>query len=64
MKNLLKPAVSMLICGLIFLTGCGINSTSLPNELKAGNTDCPDTVNISRLISLRIITVKRFASEQ
>jgi len=46
MKKLLKRIASLLVCGAVFLTGCGAASTSLPGELKAPNTDYPDTVNI------------------
>ena len=47
MKNLLKLAISLLICGAVLITGCGKTSApSLPDELKAPNTDYPNTINI------------------
>ena len=47
MKKLLKHTFSLLCCGLILLSGCtSTPQSSLPEELRAPNTNYPDTVNI------------------
>jgi len=46
MKKLLKRITSLSVCGLIFLTGCGVASTSLPSELAGQSGDYPEAVNI------------------
>ena len=47
MKKLFKLAVSLLICGLMLLSGCGTtSSTSLPDELRASNSGYPKSINI------------------
>ncbi|HOP11307.1 MAG TPA: hypothetical protein PK629_07440 [Oscillospiraceae bacterium] len=47
MRNSIKITVSLLVCFLVFLTGCGATpSTSLPDELRAANADFPESINI------------------
>jgi len=46
MKKLFKLAVSLLICGLMLLSGCSNASTSLPSELTGQTGDYPKSVNI------------------
>ena len=47
MKKLLKRTFSLLCCVLMLLTGCTTTpKSSLPEELRAPNTNYPDTVNI------------------
>ncbi|HOP10682.1 MAG TPA: ABC transporter substrate-binding protein [Oscillospiraceae bacterium] len=46
MKRLFKLSTSLLICGALFLTGCGAPSTSLPNGLVGQAVDYPETMNI------------------
>ncbi len=45
MKKSIKLAVSLLICGLILLSGCGTGSTSLPGNLQSKNGQV-STINI------------------
>ncbi len=54
MKKLFKLAVSLLICGLMLLSGCGTPSTSLPSELKGSNTDYPKNINIMTPVFFRV----------
>ena len=46
MKKLLKRIASLLVCGAVFLTGCGVTSTSLQSELTGQSGDYPKTINI------------------
>ncbi len=46
MKKLINLLVSLMICGLMLLSGCGTPSTSLPSELVGKTTANPDTLNI------------------
>ena len=46
MKKTMKVFVSLLICGLLLLTGCTTISTSLPNELVGKTGEYPETLNI------------------
>ena len=46
MKKLFKLAVSMLVCGLMLLSGCSNASTSLPNNLAGKITTNLDTFNL------------------
>jgi len=42
----LKISISLLVCGSIFLTGCGTASTSLPSELAGKTGNYPAAINI------------------
>jgi len=47
MKKSIKLTVSLFICGLMLLSGCGTtSSTSLPDELRASNSGYPKSINI------------------
>ena len=46
MKNLLKLNVSLLICGLVILSGCGAPISSLPNKLAGKTGNYPKSINI------------------
>ncbi|HPS34439.1 MAG TPA: hypothetical protein PK854_04155 [Oscillospiraceae bacterium] len=47
MKKLFKLAVSLFICGLLLLSGCGsVTTTSLPKELIEKSGDYPKSINL------------------
>jgi len=46
MKKLFKLVVSLSICGLLLLSGCGTASTSLPSELEGQTSGYPESITI------------------
>ena len=46
MKYLFKLILSMLLCGLLILSGCGTPTTSLPSELRGPDSNYPNNINI------------------